>query len=228
VKISHNSSVGWDHVEDLNCDYWPVGGIPPSEAWGIFDTDQATYDLEYAYDECKWVLQVTCVIAETYMEVVDPDFAETEGCTNVESASDVPCDNVELATDCLTDPDPSDDDGPPLGVFWCHSGIVAHEEQHRSDWEVYYEDELAEAIAWCESNLYVIIDCADADTITCQDALALYQDYIDAVISDAYWEAMNSMDDPGTPIIECEVDAWDAFNAVVEPILDELPEGCTP
>jgi hypothetical protein len=56
----------------------------------------------------------------------------------------------------------------------------------------------------------------------------LWQDSTDLIIADAFDQAILQMDNPGTPLVECEVSACDAFNDVVEPILDALPEGCEP
>jgi hypothetical protein len=69
---THDSSIDWDDLEDLHLSYWPSGGIPPTSDWGCFVPDKATYNVTYGYQECKWVCEITCVTAETYIQVGDP------------------------------------------------------------------------------------------------------------------------------------------------------------
>ncbi len=222
----HDQTITWTDYEDLHYD----GGVPcpvlPS--YGCFDPpdDALEYDVEFAYDSCKWVCEISCPTTATYLNVTDPESIGSK--ISVDSTDDIDCSDYPAANNDLRDPDPDDDEGPPnFGTpWWSHTGITEHEKKHRTDWKMYYEQALADAISYCETGTETEIDCADENTHSCQDLLSYYEDAIDAVLAGAWGEAYSMMDNPDTSLLESEVRAWKAYSNFINDILDEVEANC--
>ncbi len=148
---------------------------------------------------------------------------------SVESAFDVPCDEAEFAKFDLDDTDLTDDEGPPYCKYWCYTAAVVHEEKHRFDWRLFYEQKLTSAIAYLESSCQSNIDCGNPDTITCQAAESYWQLTIQQWFALAFTEAQGLMDNPDTTELnEAEQRAYEVQYEIDHPISAALPEGCTP
>lgn len=184
-----------------------------------------TYDVDFKYSDCKWVCEITNVEARTTILVRDP--ASLPDMVSVSSASDVPCAEAALAKSDLTDLDLTDDKDAPHTKYWCYDAIVAHEEKHRSDWELFYTAPLAIAIAASET-ISVTINCADPQTIHCSLARSASMAAIEAHFDEALTSAVNAMDDQSTPVNEAEVRAWLVTADYEKPIADAVLEECTP
>ena len=215
----HDSSVHWINPDD---DYvsWTC------TVFGEFQRYFATYDVDFKYDDCTWVCEISNVQAKTRIAVRAPNSLLPDG-VSVESASDVPCVDANCAKVDLNDDDLSDDNGAPRCKYWCYSAAVAHEEKHRFDWQTFYGDELSHAIALsesCQSN----IDCGDPNTISCQSAENYWQQWIGSAFAWAYINAAHEFNDPSTPLNEADQRAYEINYQIEQPISAALPEGCTP
>jgi len=123
--------------------------------------------------------------------------------------------------------DLTDDVGAPYCDYWCYDAVVAHEEQHRVDWQECMEDKWADAVILIES-LGDDIDCSDSTTITCGAAASRWTTQIKIYEDLALLYAEYEYDDPLTPLQEDEVSAYEASYLFDEPISSALPGGCTP
>jgi hypothetical protein len=216
----HDSSIHWINPDD---DYYSTTVAP----FGEFTFSPATSDVDFRYNNCTWVCEISNVEAETTILVRHPATLLPDQ-VSVSQASDVPCNEVILAMFDLHDTDLTDDIGAPRSKYWCHTATCHHETKHRTDWQGFYGEKLAIAIecveSFCESN----IDCGDPDTITCQAAENYWQDRIQEQFNEAYDDARKAMDDPSTDVKECEVWAYLVSYEYENAIYALLPEGCTP
>jgi len=215
---THDSSLQWINPDD---DYHSFTCAP----FGKYNVWVATYDVDFKYDDCGWVCEISNVEAKTQVLVRDPLSLPDK--VSVESASDVPCDEAEFAKCDLDDTDLTDDEGAPRDTYWCYTATVAHEEKHIADWKTFYEGELAISIACselCDSD----IDCGDPDTITCQAAENHWSAWITTYFALAALEAWQAYDDPATELLESEQRAYAINYEFEHPISAALPEGCTP
>jgi hypothetical protein len=216
---AHDSSVHWVSPED---DYASL----TCSTYGKFERYSATYDVDYKYDDCSWVCEISNVQAKTKILVRAPNSLLPDD-VSVESASDVPCDDAALAKSDLDDTDLTDDVGAPRCKYWCYIASVAHEEKHRYDWQTFYAEELGHAVANVESG-QINIDCANPDTITCQAAENSRQSSIDNIFLWASIYAARLMNNPDTSLNEDEQRAYEISYEIEQPISAALPEGCTP
>lgn len=216
---AHDSSIHWIKPnDDFNSTTCTV--------FGDFYRPYGTCDVDFKYDSCKWVCEITNLEAETRIRVRDPN-SLLPGKVSVSQASDVPCADANLAKYDLNDANTADDKGAPRTKYWCYNGTVAHEQKHRTDWQTFYGNELANAVSYCES-LDVSIDCDDPNTITCGSAKSLKMADINARFSQAYSDAYDQYNLPGTPLKEHEQRAYLENYSYEQPISAALPGGCTP
>jgi hypothetical protein len=221
----HDSSVHWINPDD---DY-SSSTAPSLPRVGLFNNIYATTkDVDFKYQNCTWVCEISNVIAKDRILVRSP-FSLLPDHVSVESASDVPCDEAEFAKFDLDDTDLTDDEGPPYCKYWCYTAAVVHEEKHRFDWRLFYEQKLTSAIAYLESSCQSSIDCGNPDTITCQAAESYWQLTIQQWFALAFTEAQGLMDNPDTTELnEAEQRAYEVQYEIDHPISAALPEGCTP
>jgi hypothetical protein len=212
----HDSSVHWNHTENLN--------VNPLGPWGLFSYGSATKVVDFKYESCQWKCEISNVQVNTDLKVRAANYP---GYVSITSASDVPCVDANLAKYNLNDPDLTDDIGAPLGSYWIYNAIVAHEQKHKTDWVNYYGSTLYTAITVAET-VTVNINCDVPYTITCESARSYWINEIDDLFDWAWTSAGEDMDDPGTGVVECEVDAYVVENAIEQPVSDALPAGCTP
>jgi hypothetical protein len=217
----HDSSIHWSFPTN----YFAEPGGP----WGFCDPPQTTCAVDFRYNMCSWVCEISNVQVSIAVYVGNPDNPQYVSITN---ASDVPCgeNNSEalLAKSDLNDSDLTDAVGALLTKYWIHLAICVHEEKHRTDWESYYGPALNTAITMAET-ITVNIDCDVPYTCTCQGAESYWSDQI-AMLFDWAWNHANDlMDDPSTPDLdEAEVRAYLEENTIEQPVSNALPEGCTP
>jgi hypothetical protein len=215
---AHDSSVHWTDLAD----YYSLT-VPP---WGQFEYWDATYEVDFKYNDCIWVCEISNVNAQTQILVRAP--SPLPDMNSVSQASDVPCDEAELAKHDLDDTDLTDDEGAPRSKYWCHIAVMFHEQKHRADWQEFYGEELAIAIADSES-FQSVIDCEDSNTTTCQAAENHWKYSILAQFVIAKFYAEDRFDDKSTPNVdEAEVRAYAVSYEWEQPISAALPEGCTP
>jgi len=214
---AHDSSVHWINL----IDYYSTTVTP----FGLFGAYPATYEDDFRYNNCSWVCEINDVNAETTILVRAP--SSLPGMVSVAQASDVPCDEAELAKHDLDDTDLTDDIGAPRTKYWSHIAAMFHEQKHRDDWQQFYGEGLATAIAASES-LQSEIDCEDPSTITCQAAENYWKTWIQYFFQIAWDNAKDLMDDPSTPVNEAEVRAYEENYMIEQPISAALPGGCTP
>jgi len=215
----HDSNVHWINPnDDFNSTTCTV--------FGDFYRPDATYNVNFKYEGCQWACEVNDVEAETRIRVRDPN-SLLPGKVSISQASDVPCADANLAKSDLNDPNLNDDVGADLSKYWIYSAIVAHEQKHRTDWQTFYGDELANAVSYAESQS-VSIDCDDPNTITCGSAKSSKIADINDRFNKAYQDAYKQYDLPGTSLKEHEQRAYLVENAIEQPVSDALPGGCTP
>jgi len=218
VGGSHDNSVHWiqpnDNIMSATC---PL--------FGQLIMYEATYDVNFVYQDCSWRCQITNVKAETKMEVRCPKCIP--GKISVSSPADVRCYDANLAKTDLHDADLTDDTGAPRTKYWCYPATLAHEGQHRQDWQRFYAEELTSTIRECE-NISVQIECGKADTLTCQNVLAAQRPRIIELFEQAWRNAEVKYDDPNTPLDEAEQRAYKVSALIEGPISAALPAGCKP
>ena len=214
---AHDSSVHWTDF----IDYYSLTVSP----FGLFGAYPATYEVDFKYNNCIWVCEINDVNAETTILVRSP--SSLPGMVSVAQASDVPCDDAELAKYDLDDTDLTDDIGAPRTKYWSNIATILHEQKHRSDWQEFYGAELDNAI-FCSESLQSEIDCEDPNTITCQAAENYWNTWIQDFFRIAWEKALKKMNNPDTPVDEAEVRAYEVSYMIEHPISAALPGGCTP
>jgi hypothetical protein len=216
----HDSSVSWINPGD---DYasWTCG------VFGEFMRYMATYDVDFKYENCVWLCEISNVEAETRISVRDPASLLPDQ-VSVEEASDVPCVDANCAKVDLDDTDLDDDEGAPRCKYWCYSASIGHEEQHRADWQEFYGDALDDAIEYLENTCQSDIDCGDPNTISCHAAQNFWEITIVQWFLLAWNQARDKFDDPDTPLNEADQRAYEVNYLLEHPISAALPEGCTP
>ena len=209
--------VAWDESIDLNVperwDPWQLGR---------FDPFAANYKVAFGYDTCSWKGWVMQLKAPVTLMVLCPSVAEQK---NVEQPADVTCDEVPVVLEHLTDEDLDDDQGPPLGQYWCHSAMVVHEMQHYCDWVNCFKPRPDAARAFVEG-IQEPIQCDRPWSTSCGWAYSQHEPEIVQKFYEAYSDAMNDMDNPATLLVECEVAGWEAHAGYLGPILSALPGTC--
>jgi len=214
----HDTSIHWPHPDD---DY----PSPTATPFGSFSFDAATYDVDFKYDNCSWVCEISDVNAKTTILVRDP--ATWPGHVSVSQASDVPCDDALLAKYDLTDNDLFDDHGAPRTKYWSYAATVAHEEKHRSDWKYYYTAPLTIAIVGADS-ISVEINCSEPTTTNCSSVESAWYNVIKSYFDEAWEDALRAFDDPDTELDEAEMWAYMISASIEGPIAADLPGGCSP
>lgn len=212
----HDSSVHWTKPND---DYWST----TCTIFGDFYRPYASYDVDLKYDNCSWVCEISNLEAETRIRV--RSYHSIPGKVSVIDPWDVPCDDAMLAKGDLHDTNLNDDVGAPRTKYWMYSATCQHEQKHRSDWKSFYGTELADAVSYAESQ-NVSIDCADSSTTTCQAARSSKIADINARFNQAYQDAYEQYDLPGTPLKEHEQRAYLVNFSIEYPISYALPEEC--
>jgi hypothetical protein len=213
---AHDSSVHWTDLTD----YFSLTVTP----YGQFGYWPATYEVDFKYNDCSWVCEISDVNAKTEILVRSPSSLLPDA-VSVVMASQVPCIDANLAKWDLNDPNLTDDVGAPRSKYWCHIATSFHERRHRTDWKEFYGNKLAIAIANCES-FQSVIDCGDPNTTTCQAAENYWKYPILAKFILARIEARDLYNDPSTTVDEAEVRAFAESYYWEHPISAALPEGC--